>query len=991
MSWEEEPSGGPAAQAPKFSRYRSVRVKTASTIHSTTATDHNTHTVQDAPQSHSSDDTSTSTPDPARANSIARSMSRYRRHAGSVSGDNDATSKITAPQPSMPPVPAIPSMLRTNSSDHTNFSLSKNHNGEGPIAQGSYSPSSRPDRQSRRTERAHRELNRKAADYESQPSAEAERRRMADRDDRERRKQEQEDAAKYAARVAHNESESDRLLAKQKKRDLERLQVSLANNHQSGFKPPKSPKARSPVVEKFVALTKRRKSKEGLSPTSSTAGSVSGDGEYGRSQANLPKVPRLPVGIEVGGKGIVPQKDAPVSAVNHGDRIVSVQCRHHTFILPVTPETTPVDIVLATARNMTYDLEWSPQECVVLESYGPLGLERRIRNFECVRDVMNSWDRDTHNSLIVTKSDNLSKDRDLDIESVPETDENPQGVQLYMYHSNRPGKWNKRWITLTDNGQILCAKKPDASPLEKDTLSLCHLSDYDIYTPTEKETRKHIKPPKRRCFAIKSQHKPAMFLDTENYVQYFSMEDPGMASLFSEKVQSWRSWYLADRRPAARRISIPKMDDTPPRLPSVKHISGKSGNPASEGGNRLKSSVDDSPYKVGEFEPLIDMRRFDKRLSLFGEDLPSAAAAPSTSSKQPPSHRKKESKDSQPDGPLIDRIVSASDEAFTGNGLLGQNYNARKASVDQGAAHTRRFSKDFGDFGKEAFTDGPSLLSKQAEANAAPKGDVSWFPSALEHSQKHRETDNPRPNTSAGVITTRPPNGRSNSSSHPPPIPQQSRMRSDRPPISNPHLPPSSHPQPLSSHDPNPTNSRRQAPKPLVNLTTPTINEPPQWSSKKGHGVQAPEGMRHLVDLISVGAPKDKPSGLLEIPPRSAMRRPPTSSGSASTSPYRSGGSLSRTRSQSSGPPTSRPLIEDVPPVPNLPGMPLASSGGGRTMTMGAREKVEMDAMREAMKARERDFKERERDRGRARERGREREARNDYSSTGRVGTLKVV
>jgi hypothetical protein len=62
-------------------------------------------------------------------------------------------------------------------------------------------------------------------------------------------------------------------------------------------------------------------------------------------------------------------------------------------------------------------------------------------------------------------------------------------------------------------------------------------------------------------------------------------------------------------------------------------------------------------------------------------------------------------------------------------------------------------------------------------------------------------------------------------------------------------------------------------------------------------------------------------------------------------------------------------------------------------MTMGDKERVQMDAMREAMKAREREFKERERgrDRDRDRERGRERQTRNEYSSTGRVGTLKVV
>lgn len=645
---------------------------------------------------------------------------------------------------------------------------------------------------------------------------------------------------------------------------------------------------------------------------------------------------------------------------------------------------------------MTYDLEWSPSECIVRESYGPLGLERRIRKYEHIRDVMNSWERDTHNHLIVTASSDPNQDHDLDIDSVLESEGAPSGIQLYIYHSNRPGKWNKRWITLADNGQIFSARKPDASPSDKDTISLCHLSDYDIYNPTESQMRRQLKPPKRNCFAVKSQHKPAMFVDTENYVQYFSMEDSRIATQFAQKVQSWRSWYLVDRIPAKRRISIPKTDDKPPQLPTLAgHVPKKSAvSVVAESGHRLKISVDESPYNIGEFEPLIDMRRFDKRISLFGQDFLPAEPDPSTMPKHVPNHLKKEPKDDKPDGPLIDKIKSTGDDAFTGNGLLGSDYAARKASIDREAANPRVFSKDAGDFGKNAFMDGPSLLNKQSGSDNPIMGETSWFPSALEHSAKYRGPEQRRPNTSAGVVTTGPTGrSRSHSQSRLPPIPQQYRTRSDRPPISHPH--------PLTAHDPRSpsggpnhvgTGQQRHPPKPLVNLTTPIVNEPPQWSSRKGHGVHAPEGMHHLVDLISVGGPKDKPNGLLEVPPRSAMRRAPPNSApllgdSTNTSPQRSGGGLSRTRSKSSGAPPGRPLIDDVPPVPILPG--AIRTGTGRTMTMGDADRAEMDAMREAMQARERDFKERER--GRVRERGRGREATNDFHSTGRAGTLKVV
>ncbi|KAI0122904.1 hypothetical protein BJ170DRAFT_687615 [Xylariales sp. AK1849] len=880
----------------------------------------------------------------------------------------------------MPPVPPIPSMLKLTSNGQGRLSSPKEKGGAATIPHASSSSLSRHNHQIPPTDRAAEYSTHRLVDHQSRPIAasdDRQRRRMAERDDQERQLREQEDAAQHAERVARQEKETDRRLAQQKKNNLGRLEVQLANNNQQV--PVRSPKARSPVVEKFVMLTKRRKSKEGLatglSPTSSTAGSVAGSVDLNQSRTELPEVPKLPPGIEVGGKGIVPQKDAPVSAVNHGDRIVSVRCKQHTFILPVTPETTPVDIVLETAKNMTYDLEWSPTECIVLESYGPLGLERRIRRFEHIRDVMNSWDRDTHNHLIVSVSDDPGHDRDLDVNYVSENAAPPQGFQLYMYHSNRPGKWNKRWITLAENGQILCSKKPDANPADKDTLSLCHLSDYDIYTPKASQMRRNLKPPKKHCFAVKSLHKPAMFMNTENYVQYFCSEDPKTAAQFSEKVQAWRSWYLVDRRPAARRVSIPKTAEKPPQLTSVKYAPKKTVNVAAVDGHRLRISVDESPYTIGEFEPLIDLKRFDKRLSQFGKDFLPPVPNASTMPKGVPSHLKDGPQDNKSEGPLIDNMKSANDGAFTGNGLLGEGYKNRKAAVSDKEPPNKRFSKDLGDFGGNAFTDGPSLLNKEADSDAAPnKAGRSWFPSALEHTAKHRDVfDTIRPSTSAGVMRThRPSHVRSQSQSRPPPIPQQSRLRSERS---------DAHPHPLGSHRPNApsgppdvtTLTRREPPKPLVDLS-PTINEPPQWS-KKGHGVQAPEGMHHLIDLISVG--NARPSGLLEVPQRSPMRRGPNSApfsgGPPSSVPaHRSGGGLSRTRSKSSGAPPSRPMKGDVPPMPLLP---------GRNQGRGPSDKSQIGPPR----GRElRDHRDSERGRGREREV-------DYYPVSGRTGTLKVV
>ncbi|KAI1414380.1 hypothetical protein F5Y13DRAFT_197866 [Hypoxylon sp. FL1857] len=890
------------------------------------------------------------------SSTIARSMSRYRRRAGSVTVDVDATQKINSDPPPpweppiAPPVPSIPRQLRA-------ASITQKEN-DAPVAL----PDSPPRHQLRHTDTTRRHtLRRSMADqYQRRPSTaksvkstkseESAWRRLASRDGRRNRLNSEEEDEAARREIARLEAENHRLLVEQKRKDLERLEIQLANS-QKAMAQSQSPKPRSPVIEKFVFLTKGRKNKDGLSPGLSPTS----------SNASVEPAKPFQAGIEPGGKGIVPQTDAPHSAINAGDRNVAVRYRQHTLSLDVTPETTPDDIIIQTSKMMGSN-EINPETCIVVETYGVLGLERRLRRYETIRDVMNSWDRDTQNQLIVTTAIPEEERHELEISSVPNRDEPPQGFQLYMYHSNRPGKWNKRWITLLENGQILSAKKPNANSTDKDTVSLCRLSDYDIYTPTESQMRRHIKPPKRYCFAIKSQEKTTVFLNTENYVQYFCTEDPKIAAQFREKVQGWRSWYLVGRRPAApkasRKISIRKIDDKPPQLslPTVSQTPKKSINVASMNGHRLRVSVDETPYSIGQFEPLLDMKRFDKRLSQFGQDFLPPVPDVSTMPKEIPSHHlnptTRDERENKRERKLVDSINTATVDGFTGTGLLAEGYEERKharAEMDR-PERGRQLSRDDG------FIEGPSLLNRKSEEAPVQTPESPWFPSALEHSARQRSvgSSSGRPSTSAGVMHsqshTRKPS--LTSSSRPPPLPLSGKPLAQE------------HPHPLSSQPTGLSHSnRRERPKPLVNLET-TFQEPPQWSKgNQGHGVKAPEGMTHLIDLITVPN-SSKSGGDLEIPPRSALRRPPN------TAPLPS---LSRTRSKTQGapPPRISSGATDVPPVPSLP------------MRLGDRDR---DSLRSHPPPRSR---ERERERERTREKEREFKAYN--SVPGRTGTLKVV
>ncbi|MCJ1402222.1 hypothetical protein MMC11_005442 [Xylographa trunciseda] len=236
---------------------------------------------------------------------------------------------------------------------------------------------------------------------------------------------------------------------------------------------------------------------------------------------------------EKGTRNNLPGIDAPVSAVNAGERNVRVKFNKSSIVVPIINSTTVDDVLHFAAESFTDSFDIS--SAVLLESFKQLGLERPLRRYEPVREILNSWDHDNQNSLLIVQSFTAAGGNHLNIASVPAR--RPEATSVNIHHSQKPGIWDKRQITLHENGQITLAKSAG------ETTNICHMSDFDLYTPTHRQIKK-LNPPKKMCFAIKSQQKSAMFLTTANFVHFFSTKDKVIAETWYEAVQNWRSWYL---------------------------------------------------------------------------------------------------------------------------------------------------------------------------------------------------------------------------------------------------------------------------------------------------------------------------------------------------------------------------------------------------------------------------------------------------------------
>jgi len=381
-----------------------------------------------------------------------------------------------------------------------------------------------------------------------------------------------------------------------------------------------------------------------------------------------------------------------------------VECNQSHILLPVTPTTTPLDLIRSASTCLSEPI--NVKSAVLLESFAKVGVQRPLRNYEHVRDVMNSWDDDKQNALIIVDS-TTSDINQLELLASQVPDSKPEEMSCWMHYSQKPGKWTKRFATLKSDGQIIVSKNESL----KDSANVCHLSDFDIYSPTQRKVAK-VRPPKKYCYAIKSQQKSSMFMDESRFVHFVCSNDKSVASKFYHAVQGWRSWYLKNVMGEGQKKPKPTV-----ALPGnfASEMAGRAGNGI--GSHSRQTSVD-SHYQLGSFMPLLDLDQFTKpssaRNSLNLDDSPLTKLDTKTMhmrkmstrvNKHPPLSYNMGTVTKETPGRLNSLTHSTSSQsegdAFAPTGLLGRTYSQR-----QRAAQEREKQQPSG-----PFIEGPSLLN----------------------------------------------------------------------------------------------------------------------------------------------------------------------------------------------------------------------------------------------------------------------------------------
>ncbi|KAG9103634.1 hypothetical protein FRC06_009292 [Ceratobasidium sp. 370] len=338
-------------------------------------------------------------------------------------------------------------------------------------------------------------------------------------------------------------------------------QVSVSRSGTMSKRKPSAPEAPMPIprtsLSRSGTMSKSRPSQEEPRTSLSRSGTAyrnrggsktDDEGESSRFQRSRsirdpssprPPMPPMPPIESIPMSARRPSQQESTTAPLVVEQRIYIGDRQKFIVVDVgSPGLTAKDIIDVAKQRGELDIPGSGG-WQLWEQSNECGMERPVRDFELVNDVLKAWNSEKRvNVLIIRRSQLCGL---LKPENIPSSSPTMSGWVMW---GSKPGKWSKRWLVLKEHS--LFVYKSDKS---KDQTFLCGVSNFDAYIVT------HIqRAPKGFVFAAKSTDGSGLFEKEEDSSHIFSC-DRDIGEVWLSKILLARSYVLQQERTILSRPS----------------------------------------------------------------------------------------------------------------------------------------------------------------------------------------------------------------------------------------------------------------------------------------------------------------------------------------------------------------------------------------------------------------------------------------------------
>ncbi|SPO28511.1 uncharacterized protein UTRI_04908 [Ustilago trichophora] len=247
--------------------------------------------------------------------------------------------------------------------------------------------------------------------------------------------------------------------------------------------------------------------------------------------------------------GIAPGTAAPVAEPRQPHKVYILSRQRFTVVeVPISARAR--DLALEVIERERLPMDDSKGGWVVFDCSAQLGIERPLREYEMITDVVNVRAHPKTDFFLIKRTE-LSPY--LSIRSVPTSSPALAG---YVYVQDRKKKWNKRWLELRDHG-LYHAKNEKG----KDETSICQISTFDVYLVDAGA----VKMPKANGFALRSQDPITMFeKPDQDYIHYFCLTDAAAHRDWVRAILNARTYILRQEKAVLFQIDSPPTSQDAP-------------------------------------------------------------------------------------------------------------------------------------------------------------------------------------------------------------------------------------------------------------------------------------------------------------------------------------------------------------------------------------------------------------------------------------------